>query len=80
MDLISRPVYVEWIDSSSCYGWREPDPTSDPDLKCWTLGFLITESENSVTVASSVSATGHVSNQMTIPRAAITVIREIAWV
>ncbi len=78
MELYSRPVYVEWIDSATTHGWREP--VSDHDLECWTLGFLVAESDESVTIAASVSATQHVCDQITIPRASITLIRDIAWV
>ncbi len=78
MELTSRPVYVEWLDSSTSTGWRDPD--SDHDLGCISLGFLVKECDESVTIAHSVAAIGHVCDQITIPKAAITLIREITWV
>jgi len=74
----SRPVYVEWIDSSTTRGWQQPD--QDHDLRCWSLGFLVAECEESITLAHSVAATGDVCDQITIPRAAITLFRDISWV
>ncbi len=75
---ISRPVYVEWIDSSTSHGWKEPK--TDLDLRCWTFGFLVGECDETVTVASTVESGGQVLDQITIPRAAITLIQDVSWV
>ncbi len=75
--LSSRPVYIEWLDSQSTDGWSNPD--RDHDLRCRSLGFLVRESDESVTVATNVSAIEDVCNQMTIPRIAITRLEEIRW-
>lgn len=77
MELDSRPIYVEWIDSSTRHGWQEPK--TDWDLRCWTLGFLVSESDESVTVSSTVEAGGNVCDQITIPRAAITLLQDVSW-
>ncbi len=78
--LISRPVYVEWVDSETSTGWRKPRKPQDIDLRCWALGFLVTETENSITLAVAVSENGDACDQMTIPKGAITKWKEIQWV
>ncbi len=44
------------------------------------MGFLVKECDESVTISHSVAAIGHVCDQITIPKAAITLLREISWV
>lgn len=82
-----RPVYVEWVDSMAISGWFSPRIVAEEagGLRCETLGFLVHEDEESVTVSSSVSLTpkgdgiNSSSDPMSIPRCAIRVLRYIEW-
>lgn len=46
-----RPVYVEWVDSSGRRGWCDPRETYIPLMNCQTLGWLVEERDDSITVA-----------------------------
>lgn len=73
-----RIYWIEWVDSMMTNGWQH-DPSADKDLKCWTVGFLIGETDDAVAVASSVSEPGAVLDQITIPRVAITKMFEVSF-
>ena len=75
-----RPVYwIEWIDSSTSGGWLHEERARASDLRCWSIGFLVCDDDESVTVAGSCAAQGALLDPITIPKVAITDMREVAW-
>ena len=70
----TRPVMIEWIDSSSTGGWgnlKEPS-----NMRCISVGHLVSRSKDRVTLAMSRSpwADGH---HLEIPNFAIKRIRKL---
>lgn len=71
-----RPVYVKWVDSTAEMGWFGLGKLKGMCLECVTLGFLVYEDDDLITISSSISyAEGgkpnSVSDPMSIPRVAI---------
>lgn len=77
--LTARPVWIEWIDSVAAVGWVVPGEYLMYDGECLTLGFLVWENDEAVCVAATVSATGKVSDPITISRCAIKKIQRVWW-
>ena len=65
-------VYVEWLDSIGHPGWKDPDELTDPPpMRCITIGFLVRETDDVVTVSASWSATGSFDCPISIPWIAV---------
>lgn len=68
-------IYVEWVDSSHNTGWQTAEAALKEDhlLDCKTVGFLIKETDDHLTVAqSSAVDPDQVDGVLTIPKVAIT--------
>ena len=70
-------VWIEWVDSTRAFGWREPD--QHPNLEAISIGILISESDECVTISSSTCGEMFLDH-LTIPRCAITKLQHIEWV
>ena len=75
-----RAVDIEWRDSSHENGWvREPRALAD--LSCYTRGWLVSESKESIVVSCHATSSrdggpfDQCHSPMTIPRSAIVSIR-----
>ena len=69
-----KVILVEWIDAVCSAGWEaETKPELHP---CTTLGFLITEDDDAVVIASTLSL-GSNNARMMIPKAWIKKRKEI---
>lgn len=78
-DFKSPPIYwIEWVDSMATNGWHSFS-TADKELLCRTVGFLVDETDDAFAVAGSVSQTGSVLDQITIPRVAIVKMFEVVF-
>ena len=67
-------VYVEWIDSSRTGGWTSGREAVIPyeKLACESIGFLVNDSEDSITITSSLAMPERgCLNALTIPKCAI---------
>ena len=77
-----KAIYIEWEDSSSFAGgvWsiREDCVKSKP-CSCKTIGFVISETKDAITLAGSLDGGKHVSGDMTIPKSAIRKRRVVSW-
>jgi hypothetical protein len=73
--------WCEWIDSCTTRGWQHPSEMDNDDdgLRCWTIGFLVEETDVSITLAESYSAHGAFNCPLTIPRVAIIKLQECAF-
>ena len=66
-------VFVKWIDSRmGPYGWEffHDETATLPPLICETVGFVVTQNRDYVTLAMSV-AEGCIMGRLTIPQEAI---------
>ena len=73
-----KGIYVEWLDATTKSGWHE---TSDCGLlKCHTLGFLMDETDDFITVAAThvPDDSGMISSN-TIPKVWITKRKRIKY-
>ncbi len=69
---LTECVEIHWLDSMSVYGWKHiDDDRKAPDLRCKTIGWVLNDDEDSVTVTSSFSKYS-VLSKITIPKASIT--------
>ena len=68
-----KPVSIEWVDSKGItdqWEYRDEIETIPPSI-CWSVGFLVEETDQHMTIAQSVSET-QVMGRTTIPRCSIT--------
>ena len=73
-------LYVEWLDSNGYHGgWiniKSVKRHHDESLICYSVGWLVKESKNAITIVSDVSHSLHKpkssNNYITIPKVAIT--------
>jgi hypothetical protein len=76
-------VLIEWVDSCSSSGWRRMSDIPAGWFcasRCETVGFLIDENDDSVTLALSrgvCETTSDFTETMTIPKVAITRRRQL---
>ena len=68
-------VYVEWDDSESSYGWREPETEKPKAIK--SFGILVDKNKNGVSISTSKTDYGKYVDQMWIPASAIRKFRKI---
>ena len=68
-------VLVEWIDSSTEYGWLKVESFDTSVVKCQSVGFLIKETDDAIVVTLSRSDSGRCADAITIPKCSIKRIR-----
>ncbi len=69
-----RLVSVEWNDSQTTYGWRLPEKDDLPsEIK--SVGILLSNTETSVTISTSISKGGRFVDKLTIPKSSIRKLR-----
>ncbi len=65
-------LLIHWVDSASTDSiWIEPEASMVPTLKCKSIGWLVGEDEESITIAAHWHR-DEVGGNMTIPKVAIT--------
>lgn len=69
-----RIEYVEWIDPHSCDEgtWMEIKDVKKTLAKCRSVGWVILEDEDSITLANHLSNNDMVDGLLTIPKSLIT--------
>lgn len=66
-----RLVIILWIDSTEQYGWNEQHDLPQV-AECTTVGFLVSETDHQVVIASSRGKTnGNLNGVIAIPKVAI---------
>ena len=73
-------VLVEWIDSNSANGWHQRDDmlaTIQGDLTCRSVGWVLLDADDRLTLVPNIAATGSVGDAMTIPKLAVVSITEL---
>lgn len=70
-DIRKHPkVYVEWFDAFSDMGWKSPSEI-DSHLVCITIGFLVKEDKDGITISCTINNNGEFTDPLTIPRGMI---------
>ena len=74
-EVLKSLVYIEWVDSSvkhSGGSWIDVSKAHATDLTCRSVGFIVEEDDDSITIAGHVAFdVDCVSGNMTIPKVAI---------
>ena len=70
-----KPVFIVWDDAESSDGWEAP-PDKLEERLCYTLGYLILESDAHVLVAATIDKEHETTNnRLQIPKAMIKEMR-----
>ena len=73
-------VQVEWDDSTTLSGWNTKDSLDrkPTDLRCISVGWLVSQSKDRIVVSSSATSDFEAFNTpMSIPRSAIRRMRKV---
>lgn len=64
-------VYIEWIDSSGVDGWINEDDYT-PELQTIdSIGYLVDETDEHITICAHKTSTGIIGSPITIPKRCI---------
>lgn len=73
-----KTVVIEWVDSVRAFDWTLLEEVDEKSLDCISVGFLLKETDNCVTIAQNYGINPEqVCNIITIPKCSIKNIREI---
>ena len=71
-------VMVEWSDAYSFGGWHTPSKELDQTANCISIGLLLFDDGDQVTIAQSKSVTsGNIGDTLSIPKCSIKRIRKL---
>lgn len=65
-------VWIDWLDSTGGGGWRSIEGLGRAMLECRSVGFLVHEDDESVTVSASLASLGNADEPIRIPKVSIT--------
>lgn len=79
MEVVNKDiVIIEWVDSVRASDWAYVEDVDEKPMDCISVGFLLKETEDSVTIAQNYGLKPEqVCNLMTIPKRSIRSIKEI---
>lgn len=69
---------IKWIDSTSHYGWVNPESCKDYDLTVTGVGYLIKDTDDYVVLSAQIAAES-VDAPICIPKIAIISMEEINY-
>ena len=73
-----RIIKINWVDSVRASDWTLLEDIDDKPLDCVSVGFLIKETDEQITIAQNYGIKPEqVCNLMTIPRCSIKDIKEL---
>lgn len=73
-----RIIKINWVDSVRASDWALLEDIDDKPLDCVSVGFLIKETDEQITIAQNYGIKPEqVCNLMTIPRCSIRDIKEL---
>lgn len=70
----TQKVYIEWVDSYAVNGWQHENSLETDEKfmsRIVSIGFLLKNTKEFVTISSSVSTAGSLMDPLTIPKVAI---------
>ena len=71
-------VFIEWVDSVRASDWTYVEDVDEKPMDCISVGFLIEETNDSVTIAQNYGLKPEqVCNLMTIPKRSSVGIKEM---
>lgn len=70
-----KAVYVEWVDSSTTYGWQNPE--SDETSLIRSVALLVAKTARTITLSTSESQHGRMVDQISIPMSCVRKLRRI---
>ena len=73
----SRIVLVEWADSNFEHGWLSVDQVSGILITTVSVGFVVLEDDDSISIAQNKSEINTFMGVMTIPKSCIMSIKEM---
>lgn len=69
-------VVIDWVDSVRSFDWTLMEDVDEKSLNCISVGFLLKETDNHVTIAQNYGLKPEqVCNLITIPKCSINNIR-----
>jgi hypothetical protein len=71
---LTKKIYVEWIDSNTIIGWTFGKNLTDEFAeagKICSIGYLVKDTKEFITITTSISINGSVMDPLTIPKCAI---------
>lgn len=75
---MERIVVIDWVDSIRAFDWTLMEDLDEKLLDCISVGFLLNETEEYVTIAQNYGLKPkQVCNLITIPKCSIKNIRKI---
>jgi hypothetical protein len=81
MSKSERPkiVWIEWLDSNLNHGWLQKGSIAREvdHLRCQSIGFLVAENDDVVSVSASWDLSETFADPLSIPRCAITKMQEV---
>jgi hypothetical protein len=68
-----QPVYIKWIDASSQgdQAWKWIEGTSMELVTIHSLGFIINEDDEKITLGMNISELGAFSGDITVPKSCV---------
>ena len=71
-------ILIEWVDSVRAFDWTLIEDVNDKSLDCISVGFLLNETEEHVTIVQNYGIEPkQVCNLITIPKCSIKSIKPI---
>lgn len=65
-------LYLEWLDHcSGSYGWREPEDYDAETVLCKTVGWVMAETDEAITLAQSSEGGGKFSGEFIVVKSCI---------
>lgn len=65
-------LHVEWLDAASTDGcWMDINDVPTRSLRTWTIGFVVNEDDDTITLAQSRNINDSIQATITIPKGMI---------
>ncbi len=72
-----KKVLVEWVDTGVIHGWLPQESNGNCIAHCESVGFLVKENDEGITICFGRSDQGLVMEKKTIPKGCIKSIKEL---
>lgn len=67
----TKKLYLEWVDSCAIKGWNRIEGLDLTETKICSIGYLVYEDKNSVTITTSMSTNNSFMDPLIIPKCSI---------
>ncbi len=78
---MNRPAVVclTWNDSTGWKGWCKPEDCADGPSSIESIGFVVHETKEYITISTSYGTTGNFADPICIPKACITMRSDLKF-